>query len=68
MSKHAILITAYKDPDAILDLIEFFGEEFNIYIHLDKIRKVKLIKIFFPKNQIFICPVNLRSTGQEQII
>lgn len=49
MMKHAILITAYKDPDAILDLIEFFGEEFNIYIHLDK--KSKINKDIFPKKQ-----------------
>lgn len=32
----AILITAYKNYNHIEDLIHFFDESFNIYIHIDK--------------------------------
>lgn len=34
--KHAILITAYKNFDYLIDLINYFDTSFNIYIHIDK--------------------------------
>lgn len=38
--KQAILITAYKELDALLDLINLLGSEFNFYIHVDKKTKI----------------------------
>lgn len=32
----AILITAYKNIDHLAEVVDFFGDGFNIYIHLDK--------------------------------
>ena len=34
--KQAILITAYKDFDQLCLLVDFFDQDFNIYIHVDK--------------------------------
>ena len=34
--KQAILITAYKDIQSLVDIVEFFDDRFNFYIHLDK--------------------------------
>lgn len=36
MMKQAVLITVYKDPEQVCRLIDFFDENFNIYIHIDK--------------------------------
>jgi len=38
--KHAILITAYKDIESLIDLIDTMGDSFNFYIHLDRKRKL----------------------------
>lgn len=38
--KHAILITAYKDIDSLMNLVNILGEEFNFYIHIDKKSKI----------------------------
>lgn len=38
--KHAILITAYKDFNALEQLVASFDSNFNIYIHIDKKSKV----------------------------
>lgn len=38
--KQAILITAYKNFDHLVDISNFFDEEFEIYIHIDKKIKV----------------------------
>jgi hypothetical protein len=40
--KHAILITAYKEVNPIIDLINFFGTDFNFYIHIDKKSKLDI--------------------------
>ena len=34
--KHAILITAYKDIDFINRIIDYFDEDFDFFIHIDK--------------------------------
>jgi len=31
-----VLITAYKDPANLLELLEYFGSDFAIYLHIDK--------------------------------
>ena len=36
----AILITAYKNIEHLEEIVRFFGEEFNIYIHIDKKSKI----------------------------
>ncbi|WP_029904707.1 beta-1,6-N-acetylglucosaminyltransferase [Prevotella sp. 10(H)] len=33
--KQAILITAYKNPQQLLDIVDFFDEDFSFYIHID---------------------------------
>ncbi|WP_203258640.1 beta-1,6-N-acetylglucosaminyltransferase [Hyunsoonleella ulvae] len=38
--KQAILITAYKDFDNLVDIICFFDNSFNFYIHIDKKSKL----------------------------
>lgn len=38
--KQAVLITAYKELDALLDLINLLGSDFNFYIHVDKKMKI----------------------------
>ena len=35
----AILITAYKDFDSLIDIVSYFHEGFEIYIHIDKKHK-----------------------------
>jgi hypothetical protein len=34
--KQAVLITAYKDFDQLVELVNLFDEDFNFYIHIDK--------------------------------
>lgn len=34
--KHAIIITAYKNPEYLIDLVQLLYNDFNIYIHIDK--------------------------------
>ena len=34
--KQAILITAYRDFDQLLDLVALFDDRFGVYIHIDK--------------------------------
>ncbi len=34
--KHAILITAYTDFEQLINLINAFDNNFNIYIHIDR--------------------------------
>lgn len=36
----AILITAYKNIEHLEEIVDFFGEGFNIYIHIDKKSKI----------------------------
>ncbi|MDO7744641.1 MAG: beta-1,6-N-acetylglucosaminyltransferase [Pedobacter sp.] len=40
--KHAILITAYKDIESLVDLIEILGNGFNFYIHIDRKKKLNV--------------------------
>lgn len=62
--KQAILITAYKDIDQLFDLVNFFDDDFNIYIHMDKkakysekdfevIKNIANIKLFSTKYNVF---------------
>ncbi|GAB6120601.1 beta-1,6-N-acetylglucosaminyltransferase [Dysgonomonas termitidis] len=34
--KHAILVTAYKNPQQLNELVDFFDEDYSFYIHIDK--------------------------------
>ena len=34
--KHAILVTAYKNPQQLNELADFFNEDYSFYIHIDK--------------------------------
>ncbi len=55
--KQAILITAYKNFDHLMDIINFFDDDFNIYIHVDKKFKPKknvIDAINSAKNVVFI--------------
>ncbi|MDO5987938.1 beta-1,6-N-acetylglucosaminyltransferase [Flavivirga amylovorans] len=45
--KQAILITAYKNFKHLVDIIDFFDESFEFYIHVDK--KSKVLKSDFEK-------------------
>ncbi len=45
MSKHAILITAYKDVESVIELIDTMGSRFNFYIHFDKKRDLKVDRL-----------------------
>lgn len=51
---HAILITAYKDFNHLVDIVDFFDNNFRIFIHIDKksldFNKIK--KILSKKNNI----------------
>lgn len=48
--KQAILITAYKELDALLDLIHLLGNDFNFYIHIDKKTKMNFSVLHKIKN------------------
>jgi len=43
--KQAILITAYKDAKNICDIVNYLGEEFEFYIHIDKKSRLDLSEI-----------------------
>ncbi|MCL7988614.1 beta-1,6-N-acetylglucosaminyltransferase [Sphingobacterium sp. lm-10] len=43
--RHAILITAYKDVESIVDLIETMGSCFNYYIHFDRKSRINFEKL-----------------------
>ena len=53
--KQAILITAYKNIHHLVDIINFFPENFAFYIHIDKKSKVDLspLKVFSEK-EVFV--------------
>ena len=38
--KQAIIITAYKNFEQLIDLIKTFDEDFNVYVHIDKKSKL----------------------------
>lgn len=42
--RQAILITAYKNENQIIDIINYFGKDFNFYIHVDKKSPMNLSK------------------------
>ena len=48
--KQAILITAYKEIDALIDLINQLGSDFNFYIHIDKKSKMDFSILYNIKN------------------
>ncbi|MCA6362101.1 MAG: hypothetical protein IM638_03635 [Bacteroidetes bacterium] len=48
--KQAILITAYKEIDSLLDLINLLGSDFNFYIHIDKKSKIDFSILYKIKN------------------
>lgn len=38
--KHALLITAYKNFEHLIDIINFYSKDIEIYIHIDKKSKI----------------------------
>ena len=38
--RHAVLITAYKNPQQIVDIVNYLNEGFEFYIHVDKKSKM----------------------------
>lgn len=38
--KHGVLVTAYTNFDHLVDLIEFFDEDFYLFIHIDRKAKI----------------------------
>lgn len=54
IKKQAVLITAYKDFDQLVELINFFDDTFSIYIHIDKKSKVdsKILERINSCNQV----------------
>jgi hypothetical protein len=48
--KQAILITAYKEIDSLMDIINSFDSNFNFYIHVDKKRKLNSSNLSNIKN------------------
>ena len=55
--KQAILITAYKNFNHLIDLIDFFDDDFEIFIHIDKksiLEKTTIDNIKSKKNVVFI--------------
>lgn len=50
--KQALLITAYKDVDQLLELVHFFPpDQFTIYIHFDRKSKVDISRLEQLRNQ-----------------
>lgn len=43
--KQAILITAYKDFHHLVEIVAFFDENFELYIHIDKKSKVTVFEL-----------------------
>jgi hypothetical protein len=43
--RQTILITAYKNAKQINDIINYFGKEFDFYIHIDKKSPMNLNEI-----------------------
>lgn len=50
--KHAILITAYKDQDALIRLINQLKNDFYLYVHIDK--KSNLVPAIFKYENVFV--------------
>jgi hypothetical protein len=44
-TRQAVLITAYKNMEQILDIIHFLGKDFEFYIHIDKKSLMDLSKL-----------------------
>jgi hypothetical protein len=44
LMRQAILITAYKNEKQIYDIINYFGKDFEFYIHVDKKSSMNLSK------------------------
>lgn len=40
--RQAILMTAYKNEQQIYDIIDYFGNDFDFYIHIDKKKSINL--------------------------
>ena len=48
--KQAILITAYKNEKQIYDIINYFGSDFEFYIHIDKKSSINLSEYWDRRN------------------
>jgi len=51
--RQAVLMTVYKNAEQIIDIINFLGNDFEFYIHIDKKCDIKLTKIL-DKNNVHI--------------
>jgi hypothetical protein len=52
--RQAVLILAHKNEKQICDIINYLGEDFEFYIHIDKKSKMNLKKIIMGKNNIHV--------------
>lgn len=52
--KQAILITAYKDVQSLVEIVDFFDDNFNFYIHIDRKSKLDCSSLIGRSN-IHIC-------------
>lgn len=51
--KQAILITAYKEESSLIDIVDFFGSDYNFYIHFD--RKVRIdLSVLQERKNVFV--------------
>ena len=48
--KQAILITGYKNIEGFLEIINFFDDNFNFYVHIDKKSKIDISPLLKIKN------------------
>ena len=62
--KQAILITAYKNFNHLIDLIDFFDDDFEIFIHIDKKSILEKTTI---DNIKFIKAMTIRNTHKEAV-
>ena len=54
--KQAILITAYKNIEQVIDIIDYFDNRFDFYIHFDKRSALDLSPLQrFPEKKVFVC-------------
>jgi len=54
--KQTILITAYKNVEQVIDIIDYFDNRFEFYIHFDKRSALDLSPLkSTPKKKVFVC-------------
>jgi hypothetical protein len=52
--RQAILMTAYKNENQIHDIIDYFGDDFEFYIHIDKKSSMNLSENYGGRNNVHV--------------